>query len=166
MRRLASVVALALLICGCSKSSSRLAEGSPDEVRAAIESSSQQLTFADQVMGAGHSTDRQGEDIVWHFTMEAADYGRYRISLSPSGEKTRVDARFEPVNDASSPAIPFLRDSAKAVSEELVSAAIENRAVDQEALKRKYLANTARNPMAVVGVQQQQYWDDAQNTLQ
>lgn len=157
-----AAIGLAALISGCSGDHSRVVEGSPSDVRAAINSQSEQLYLADQVIGAAHWQEQQDNGIVWHFTLNGSEYGRYRIVLADFDGKTRLGARFEPVEDTSAPAVPFLRDSATAVSDEIVLAALEKRPVDVEAIERKYVANTIRNPSAVIGVERQ-YWDEARN---
>ena len=153
------------LLAGCSGGLSRTVAGSQDEIRARVEGNSEQLYLADQVVGATHWSEPQADGLIWHFALNNVDYAQYRIVLDQRSDGTRVTARFAEVGQSAEPAIPYLRDSARIVSEQVLLAGLEQRPLDLAAVKRGLIANSAHNPLGIVGVQQQ-YWQEAANITQ
>lgn len=127
-----------------------------------LQSSTDKLYIADQLPGAGHSVEAADGRVVWHFTLNDQDYARMNFSLAAAGpQSTRVTANFEEVNDAQGEGIPYLREMAKAVSQESAAAAIEGRSVDMATLQNR-MKMVATKPSAVMGAQRA-IWNEAIN---
>ncbi len=145
---------VAASLAACSGGVSRTVDTAPIDVRAALAANESKLTFVDQLVGADHSTELTDQGITWHFTVNGQDYGRYVITVADRRVGSKVSAYFEEVDGPSNTAIPFLRQSARAISDEVLLATLEKRAVDPNTLKRALIVNTVRDPMAVAGMQQ------------
>ena len=141
-------------LAACSPGFSRSVDTAPVDVKAALAANSSKLTYVDQLVGASHSTELTEQGVTWHFTVNGQDYARYVITIADRPGGSKVSSSFEEVDGPSNPAIPFLRDSAKAISDEVLLATLERRSVDMAALQRTLIVNTVRDPMAVAGLQQ------------
>lgn len=111
------------------------------------------LTLADQMIGASHSAERTEAGVTWHFTVNGQDYARYVITIADEGAGSSVSGTFEEVDGPTNPAVPYLRDTAKAISEETLLASLEKRGIDIDALKRKLIVNTVSDPTKVLRMQ-------------
>lgn len=158
-----SLMALALagaLLGGCNRNIDDTVNKSKGEVQAALAASTRALDLADQLPGADHQVEAVSTGVVWHFTLNGKRYASFTVSLDEKGpSETGISTKFEAVNDATEPGVPFLREAAKAVSEESVAAIIEDRPLDMAALQDRFKMQ-AVNPAAVVGAQQQ-IWGEA-----
>jgi hypothetical protein len=155
----------ALALAGCWGGVSRTVDSSPYDVRTALEGNASTLSFADQLPGASHFAEPTETGIVWHFTVNGEDYARYVISVADKVGGSRVSGKFEAVEGPANQAVPYLRDTARAVSEETLLASLEKRAIDVSALKRKLIVNTVSDPSKIVGMQRA-VMDEAANAMQ
>ena len=147
---------VALVLAACSGGVSRTVDSPPIDVRAALAANAGTLGLADQLTGVSHSSEVTDQGITWHFTVNGQDYARYVISIADRPAGSKVSAYFEDV-DVDGPAnsaVPFLRQTARALSDEVLLATLEKRPIDANALKRVMIATTVRDPTAVVGMQQ------------
>jgi hypothetical protein len=152
-RGLFACVSLAALLAACG-GISRTVDSPPIDVRTALSANATRLGFADQLVGASHSTEPTEQGIVWHFTVNNQDYARYVITIADRPGGSKVSARFEEVDGPNNSAVPFLRDTAKAISQETLLATLEHRAIDDSTWKRSLIVNAVRDPTAIVGMQQ------------
>jgi len=157
MNRVAyALLAAALSLSACSGGVSRSVDSPPVDVRAALAANAGTLGLADQLTGVSHSSEITDQGVTWHFTVNGQDYGRYVIAIADRPAGSKVSAYFEDVevDGAANSAIPFLRQTARALSDEVLLATLEKRPIDANALKRVMIATTVRDPMAVAGMQQ------------
>lgn len=152
-RGLFACVSLAALLAACG-GISRTVDSPPIDVRTALSANATRLGFADQLVGASHSTEPTEQGIVWHFSVNNQDYARYVITIADRPGGSKVSARFEEVDGPTNSAVPFLRDTAKAISQETLLATLEHRAIDDSTWKRSLIVNAVRDPTAIVGMQQ------------
>jgi len=150
----ALMLAAAASLAACSGGVGRTVDSPPIDVRTALAANAGTLSFADQLPGAAHSTEPTGQGVTWHFTVNGQDYARYVITIADRPGGSKVSASFEPVDGPTNSAIPYLRDTAKAISDEVLLATLDHRAVDRGALQRTLIVNTVRDPMKVMGMQQ------------
>ena len=144
----------ALSLAACSGGVSRTVDSPPIDVRAALLANAGTLSFADQLSGVAHTAEQTDRGITWHFTVNGQEYGRYVISIADRPVGSKVSAWFEKVDGPTNSAVPFLRDSAKAISQETLLATLEHRAIDSGALKRMLIVSTVGDPTKVAGMQQ------------
>jgi hypothetical protein len=133
---------------------SRTVDSPPIDVRTALAANAATLGFADQLVGASHSTELTDKGITWHFTVNNQDYGRYVITIADKPKGSKVSAKFEEVDGPTNSAVPFLRDTARTISQETLLATLEHRAINAATWKRSLIVNAVRNPAAVAGMQQ------------
>ena len=152
-RGLFACLSLAALLAACG-GVSRTVDAPPIDVRTALAANSSTLGFADQLLGASHTVETTEKGFVWHFTVNNQDYARYVIDVTDKGAGSKVSGRFEEVEGPNNSAVPFLRDSARAISQETLLASLEHRAIDASAFKRMLIVNAVRDPTAVAGMQQ------------
>jgi hypothetical protein len=141
------------LLGACSGGFSRTVDSPPIDVRTAIAANESSLTFVDQLVGAGHSSEATEKGVVWHFFVNNQDYARYVITIADKPGGSKVSASFEEVDGPDNAAVPFLRDSARAVSDEVLLATLEHRAINYGNLQRSLIVNTVRDPSKIAGVQ-------------
>lgn len=154
--RYALLAVILAALAACSGGVSRTVDTAPIDVRAALAANSGTLGMADQLTGVSHSTETTDTGLVWHFTVNGQDYGRYVITIADRTVGSKVSAYFEDV-DVDGPAnqaVPFLRQTARALSDEVLLASLEHRAIDANTLERVMITTTVRDPMAVAGMQQ------------
>jgi hypothetical protein len=149
-----ALLAAALSLAACSAGVSRTVDSPPIDVRAALAANAGTLSLADQLTGVSHSSEVTDQGITWHFTVNGQDYARYVIAIADRPVGSKVSAYFEEVDGPSNSAVPFLRQTARALSDEVLLATLEKRAIDAAALKRVLITTTVRDPTAVVGMQQ------------
>ena len=140
-------------LAACSGGVSRTVDTAPIDVKAALAANASKLVFADQLVGASHSTELTEKGVTWHFTVNGQDYARYVITVADRPRGSKVSAWFEEVDGPNNSAVPFLRKTARALSDETLLATLEHRAVDLATLERSLIVNTVRDPMAVAGLQ-------------
>jgi hypothetical protein len=154
-----------LALAGCWGGISRSVDSSPYDVRLALEGNVSTLSFADQLPGASHFAEPTEAGVIWHFTVNGQVYARYVISVADKVGGSRVSGKFEAVDGPTNQAVPYLRDTARAVSEETLLASLEKRAIDVSALQRKLIVNTVGDPSKIVGMQRA-VMDEAINATQ
>jgi hypothetical protein len=150
---MAALVLLPSFATACSGGISRTVDSPPIDVRTALAANESSLTFVDQLVGAGHSAEATDKGIVWHFFVNGQDYARYVITIADRPTGSKVSASFEEVDGPSNSAVPFLRDTARAVSNEVLLASLEKRAINYDNLKRSLIVNTVRDPTKITGMQ-------------
>lgn len=148
-----ALVGIVGLLGACSGGFSRTVDSPPIDVRSAIAANESSLTFVDQLVGAGHSSEATEKGIVWHFFVNNQDYARYVITIADKPGGSKVSASFEEVDGPDNAAVPFLRDSARAVSDEVLLASLEHRAINYGNLQRSLIVNTVRDPSKIAGMQ-------------
>lgn len=152
-RSMYALVLVAGIVTACSGGMSRTVDSPPIDVRTALAANESTLTFADQLVGAGHSAEATDQGIVWHFTVNGQDYARYIITIADKPGGSKVSAAFEEVDGPANTAVPYLRDTARSVSDETLLATLEHRPISIDALKRALIVNTVRDPSKVMGLQ-------------
>jgi hypothetical protein len=152
-RGMVALVGIAALLSACSGGISRTVDSPPIDVRTAVAANESSLTFVDQLVGAGHSAEATDKGIVWHFFVNGQDYARYVITIADRPGGSKVSASFEEVDGPDNSAVPFLRDTARAVSNEVLLASLEKRAINYGNLKRSLIVNTVRDPTKITGMQ-------------
>jgi hypothetical protein len=154
-RGMLALVGVSVLVGGCSGGITRTVDSPPIDVRAALASNESTLGFTDQLVGATHSSEATETGIVWHFAVNGQDYARYIITIADKPGGSRVSSSFEAVDGGpANPAIPFLRDSDKAASDEALLAALEHRPVNIANFQKALVINTVRDPSKITGMQQ------------
>jgi hypothetical protein len=149
-----ALLAAALSLVACSGGVSRTVDSPPIDVRAALAANAGTLGLADQLTGVSHSSEVTEQGVTWHFTVNGQDYARYVITIADRPVGSKVSAYFEEVDGPSNSAVPFLRQTARALSDEVLLATLEKRPIDANTLKRVLIATTVRDPTAVAGMQQ------------
>jgi hypothetical protein len=152
-RGMVALVGIAALLSACSGGISRTVDSPPIDVRTAVAANESSLTFIDQLVGAGHSAEATDKGIVWHFFVNGQDYARYVITIADRPGGSKVSASFEEVDGPDNSAVPFLRDTARAVGNEVLLASLEKRAINYGNLKRSLIVNTVRDPTKITGMQ-------------
>ena len=152
-RGMVALVGIAGLLSACSGGISRTVDSPPIDVRTAVAANESSLTFVDQLVGAGHSAEATDKGIVWHFFVSGQDYARYVITIADKPGGSKVSASFEEVDGPNNSAVPFLRDTARAVSNEVLLASLEHRTINYDNLKRSLIVNTVRDPTKITGLQ-------------
>ena len=151
--RIIASCSIAGLLAACG-GVSRSVDLPPTDVRMALAQNANTLAFADQLPGASHSTERNEQGVIWHFTVKNRDYARYVVTIADTHGGSRVSGKFEEVDGPDNPAVPYLRDTAKAVSEETLLATLENRSIDVATLQRTFITSVITDPTKIVGMQQ------------
>jgi hypothetical protein len=150
LRRVFIAVAAATLMSACSAGVSRTVEYPAEDVRTMIQANEPSLSLTHYFPSANHVTEHAPDGLVWRFTLNDRDYARMVISLDPQGaQKTSVSSRFEEVNDAVGPGIPFLRRTARATGEEILAATLEGRPIDHATLQEQLKIAAAKDPQAM-----------------
>jgi hypothetical protein len=149
-----ALLAAALSLVACSGGVSRTVDSPPIDVRAALAANAGTLGLADQLTGVSHSSEVTEQGVTWHFTVNGQDYARYVITIADRPVGSKVSAYFEEVDGPSNSAVPFLRQTARALSDEVLLATLEKRPIDANTFKRALIATTVRDPTAVAGMQQ------------
>jgi len=140
----------ATLMGACSSGVSRTVEYPTEDVRTMIQANEQSLSLTHYFPTANHVTEHAPDGLVWRFTLNDRDYARMVITLNPkSAEQTKVSSRFEEVNDAVGPGIPFLRRTARATGEEILAATLEGRLIDHATLQEQLKIAAAKDPQAM-----------------
>ena len=148
-------------LVACSQGSQRTVEKPIQDVKEAVRAGESSLYLTNVLPGASNYVETRVDDVIWHFALNGQDYAQYTIQIAARGPtSTEVAGTFEEIDDAKEPGVPFLRDNAKAVSQELVAAALEGRPINHQALQDRFKMQAATNPAAVMGAQRQ-YWDEA-----
>ncbi len=150
LRRVFVAVAAATLMSACSAGVSRTVEYPAEDVRTMIQANEPSLSLTHYFPSANHVTEHAPDGLVWRFTLNDRDYARMVITLDPDGaQKTSVSSRFEEVNEAVGPGIPFLRRTARATGEEILAATLEGRPVDHSTLQEQLKIAAAKDPHAM-----------------
>lgn len=152
-RGMVALIGIAGLLSACSGGITRTVDSPPIDVRTTVAANESSLTFVDQLVGAGHSAEATDKGIVWHFFVNGQDYARYVITIADRPGGSKVSASFEEVDGPDNAAVPFLRDSARAVSNEVLLASLEKRAINYGNLQRSLIVNTVRDPTKIAGMQ-------------
>ena len=150
INRMAPLLAL-LLIAACSDG--RRVERSLTDVHATLSSlpaDADAMSLATTFPGTGYYLEPDGGRLVWHFTHQGKDYGRFVATLSEDGPgATTVSTHFEDASDADAATnLDFLRKVARSVGEASIAAALEGRAVDRPALQQRITEWVKADPMA------------------
>jgi len=149
LRCISISLAAATFLSACSLGG-RTVERPAEEVRAMIQANEKELTLTHFLPSANHKTEHLPDGLVWHFTLNDRDYARMVISFQPrGGQSTSVSSSFEAVNDALGGGIPFLRKTAKATSEEILTATLEGRPVNRALLQEQLNILAAKDPQLV-----------------
>src|SRR5688572_32571168 len=122
LRNLLIAVAAATFMSACSSGVSRTVEHPAEDVRVMIHANERSLNLTHYFPSASHESEHAPDGLVWRFTLNDRDYARMVITFDPKGAQTGVSSRFEEVNDAVGPGIPFLRKTARATGEEILAA--------------------------------------------
>ena len=147
LRNILIALSFGTIVSACSPGVSGTVERPVEEVRAMIQAHERSLLITHYLPSANHKTELWPEGLVWRFTLNDRDYARMVISLDRKGEQsTRVSSRFEQVDDAVGPGIPFLRKMARAASEEILAATLEGRAVNEVQLQEQLKIEAAKDP--------------------
>lgn len=154
MRKSLHLVAVfaALLLAACGGQTHRV-EKPVGEVRATLMEMPPEadvMSMAASFPGTTYFLDSGGEQLVWHFTHNGKDYGRFVAVLAQDGPNaTKVTTHFENSNDAELAGnLDFLRKVAKQAAETSIAAALSGRAVDRDAFGKQFAAMMLANPMA------------------
>ena len=117
------------------------------------------LQVAESAVYVAPQSEPDGESLVWHFTQRGRDYCRFYAELRQDGAaKTRVRTHSELASDAADaivaeggkrPDHTYLCNMARLAGEESVSATLQGRPVDNEAMLRRIRVAVAANPLAV-----------------
>ena len=160
------LVGVAAILGGCSGGVNRTVDKPIEEVRAIVQMSANSLTMADHILpGASHRADLMPDGMVWRFTHNERDYARMTISLaSKDPNSTQVSTKFEEVGDATGPGVPFAQETARGLSEEILTAALDGRQVNATALSDQFKIQAAKDPLAVGGAARA-YMDEAANMM-
>ncbi len=150
LRRVLIAVAAAACLHACSSAVSRTVEHSAGDVRVMIQANEQPLSMTHYFPSASHQSEHTPDSLVWRFTLNERDYARMVITLDPKGaDRTGVTYRFEELEDAVGPGIPFLQKTARMTSEEILAATLDGRAVDQAMLQERLKLEAAKDPQAM-----------------
>jgi hypothetical protein len=140
----------AAILSACSSGVSRTVERPVDEVRAMIQANEKSLMLTHYFPSANHKTELAADGLVWRFTLNDRDYARMVITLDPKDARsTSISSHFEEVNDAVGPGIPFLRKTAQATSEEILTATLEGRPINHAMLQDQLKIQAAKDPQAL-----------------
>jgi hypothetical protein len=149
-RNLLMAVAAVAFMSACSSGVGGTVEHAAEDVRTMIQANEQSLSLTHYFPSAGHVTEHAPDGLVWRFTLNDRDYARMVITFDPKGaQQTKVSSRFEEVNDAVGPGIPFLRRTARATSEEILAATLEGRPIDHAELQEQLKIAAAKDPQAM-----------------
>lgn len=155
MLRMVLVVLAAAGILGCSSGVSHTMEKPIDEVRAMVQANERSLMLTHYLPGAGHKSELLADGMQWRFTLNDRDYARMVITLdAKNAQSTAVSTRFEEVNDAAGPGVKFLRETARATSQEILTATLEGRPINHALLQDQFKIQAAKDPLAVGGMAQ------------
>jgi hypothetical protein len=140
----------AVILSACSSGVDRTVERPVDEVRAMIQANEKSLMLTHYFPSANHKTELAADGLVWRFTLNDRDYARMVITLDPKDARsTSISSHFEEVNDAVGPGIPFLRKTAQATSEEILTATLEGRPINHAMLQDQLKIQAAKDPQAL-----------------
>jgi hypothetical protein len=140
----------AVILSACSSGVDRTVERPVDEVRAMIQANEKSLMLTHYFPSANHKTELAADGLVWRFTLNDRDYARMVITLDPKDARsTSISSHFEDVNDAAGPGIPFLRKTAQATSEEILTATLEGRPINHAMLQDQLKIQAAKDPQAL-----------------
>jgi hypothetical protein len=108
------------------------------------------MALATTFPGTAYYLEPDGGRLVWHFTHNGKDYGRFVATLTEDGPAaTHVSTSFETASDAPSAGnFDFLRKMARMAGEASIAAALAGRPVDRDTLQQKMTKLVASNPMA------------------
>lgn len=150
LRNVLIAAAAATFMSACSSGVSRTVEYPAEDVRTMIQANEQSLSLTHYFPSANHVTEHAPDGLVWHFTLNDRDYARMVITLDPkNAQQTSVASRFEEVNDAVGPGIPFLRKTARATGEEILAATLDGRPIDHAMLQEQLKLAAAKDPQAM-----------------
>lgn len=143
---LAPLAALVLAACGQTQSVDRPLP----EVLTTLSSlpgDANAMSLATSFPGTSYWVEPTADKVIWHFTRESGEYGRYVAELDADGpSKTTVTTYIEEVGSDAN--LAFLRDIAKVAGDASVAAALEGRAVDRIAVENQIHKMIADNPVA------------------
>lgn len=150
LRNVLIALASAIILSACSSGVSRTVERPVEEVRAMIQANEQSLMLTHYFPSANHKSELSADGLVWRFTLNDRDYARMVITLNPvGGQSTSVASKFEAVNDAVGPGIPFLRKTARSAGEEILTATLEGRPINHAMLQDQLKIEAVKDPHAM-----------------
>jgi len=155
-----------VLLAACSGRTERIANEPLTSVAAklvAMPQASDATRFALQApetsVYVAPENEPDGERLVWHFTQRGHDYCRFYAELRQDGAaKTRVRTWSEIAPDAADaivaeggkrPDHTYLCNMARLAGEESVTATLQGRPIDNEAMLRRIRVAVAADPLAV-----------------
>lgn len=149
-RLLAAAVAM-LTAAGCGNA--QRVEKSLTEVHSTLLSmpaGADVMGLATTFPSTAYYLEPDGGRLIWHFTHDGKDYGRFIATLSEDGANaTEVSTHFEEASDAAIAGnLDFLRKMAKTAGEASVNAALTGQPVDRAALQQEFQDLIAQDPMA------------------
>jgi hypothetical protein len=148
-RWIAALAALVLAAC----SQTQRVEKPVGEVHASLANMAPEADVMDMAAsfpGTTYFLDAGGDQLVWHFTHDGKDYGRFVASLEADGpDATKVTTYFENASDADLASdLGFLRKMAKQAAEVSVAAALAGHSADRAALGQQFQAMMITSPIA------------------
>ena len=151
MRQMLAPLAAMILLAACS--GGRHVDKPLNEVYVMLTSmpaEANAMALATTFPGTSHYLQPDGGRLIWHFTHQGKDYGRFVAILREDGPNaTVVSTAFEQANDAElSAKLGFLRKMARKAGDESVAAALEGRAVDRLAFQEEMKQMVLSDPMA------------------
>jgi hypothetical protein len=139
---------MALTLAGCGKS--QTVDKPLAEVQMTLSSlpaDADAMSLATSIPGTGFWVEPLAGKVVWHFTRQSGEYGRYVAELSEDGpSKTTVTTHFE--DGPADSGLKFLDEIAVIAGDASVAAALQGRAVDRSGVKAQISQHIASNPMA------------------
>ena len=158
--KLWAVPLMALAIVGCSKS--QTVDKPVAQVYMTLSSlpgDADAMSLATTFPGTGYWVEPTASQIVWHFTRQSGEYGRYVVELSEAGSgRTRVTTRFE--DGPADPQLRFLDEVATIAGDASVAAALDGRAVDRSAVQAAIRKHIADNPVAAMATTMESVSDE------
>jgi hypothetical protein len=120
------------------------------------------LKLATPFPGTAYYLEPQGDRLIWHFTKEGKDYGRFIAALKEDGSSaTKVSTWFESADDAKGSAnLGFLRKIARIAGEESVHAALDHRAIDRQELRQRLISEAGKDPLGAATATMQSVGDE------
>lgn len=147
------LVAAAMLLAACGKSSTRVEQPFVDVygLLAGLPAEANAMPLATDYPGSSVALEPRTDQLIWHFTHQGIEYGRMIAEIAKDGEQaTKVTTHFEDVRD--NPVVAkfdFLRKTARIAAEASLAAALGRHSVDQVAVRAEINQVYAANPVAM-----------------
>lgn len=150
LRNILAAFAITATLTACSSGASRTVERPAEELRAMIQVNERALMLTHYFPSANHKTELTPEGILWRFTLNDRDYARMTITLKrKDGQSTDVSSHFEEVAETTGPGVPFLRQTARTTSEEILTATLDGRPINHAMLQDQLKIQAAKDPSAL-----------------